>query len=76
MDDGTLIFPHRGKDPDFVPGYIKISPYVFKPIIQQCKFRVMKETECCGGIRKTDMFCARFKENVIWHTCQHCSLAE
>jgi hypothetical protein len=53
-DDGTRVFPVRGKPPPEMPGFERDSgnPFVMHPILPQCPIRISQQiiTECCGRV--------------------------
>ncbi len=75
--DGVITFPHRGKPPLPILGYVQEDgdPFVFRPILCQCKHRVDKYRNVCGGmVRRMD--CGKFKITITAKDCLACKDAE
>jgi hypothetical protein len=73
LKDGTLILPHRGKEPKSIEGFEKVRPYVFRPIMKKCRYRYFIEKDCCGGSRKASyMYCSFFGEEIVVSRCSEC----
>jgi hypothetical protein len=77
LEDGTIIFPHRGQPPRPIIGYVQDSgdPFVFKPILPTCKYRVDKWRKMCGGMARF-LDCSKFKIQITAKDCLACKDAE
>ncbi len=75
--EGVLTFPHRGKPPLPIVGYIQDAgdPFVFKPILCPCKHRTSKWKNVCGGMRQ-QMDCGKFKILITAKDCLVCKDSE
>ena len=77
-DDGTLIYPRRGKPPDEMPGYVRnpADKYQLIPEVDTCKHRrTDKYIRPCGKIG-CHWFCTLHKRQVNVPICNNCQESE
>ena len=74
-DNGVLIYPNKGKEPECPDGYERDpqDPFVFHFVLDHCEYRTHKEIElpCRCGTRLF-MFCNYINNYVKTHLCKRC----
>ena len=78
LQNGYLIAPRRGGTPVPPEGY-EIAfgdPYVFLPILVNCKHREKRivRKSCCGSVER--IFCKKLDSFTTRQNCQECLHAE
>ncbi len=78
--NGDIIFPHRGKPPEKITGYM-VDPkdeYFFHKIYPKCDFRIYRTVPTPCGAKKYHYFCTKILDendnNTItnYYRCEKC----
>lgn len=73
LSDGRIWFPVRGNPPDCPAGYQRTSdPFIFEPIIIDCKYRTEKDFYQPCGRMYIKLFCLKYNLFINRGICANC----